>query len=147
MPNRSKSWSHAAILLSFFLMLLSGCAGGQTGQQTDSQAAALVSPLYMLTTAGFQKWEVNLQTPKRQALLDSIPYGKIMTYVIDGTVYHVYADKDSNTLYVGDAAAYQKYLVMSTGKQLCERVEGQNQQTFWRCFVEFQQVGPTPGGN
>ncbi len=85
-----------------------------------------------------------METPKRQALLNSIPPGKIVTYLLDGATYHVYVDKDSNTLYVGDAAAYQKYLSMTQGKQVCERVEGKNPQEFWGCFVEFQAVGAQP---
>jgi hypothetical protein len=144
MSNRSKTRPNAAILSILFIILIGGCAGGQTSQ-TDSQAISPVSHLYMLTTAGFQKWTVNDDTPKRQALLNSIPYGQIVTYQSNGTVYHVYADKDSNTLYVGDAAAYQRYLTMGEGRKLCQRVKGENQQEFWSCFVEFQQVGPTPG--
>lgn len=139
MPSWRKVRSYAAIFLIFSITLLNGCVGGQTsGQQ-------IVSPLYMLTTAGFQKWDINNETPKRQALMNNIPPGKITTYKANGGTYHVYADQDSNSLYVGDAVAYEKYLRMSKGQQVCERVEGTNQQEFWGCFVEFQGMGARPG--
>lgn len=137
MANWRKAGSNAAIWLIFFTLLFNGCAGGQTSQQ-------IVSPLYMLTTSGFQRWDVNMETPKREALLNAIPRGKIVTYLREGEVYHVYADEDSNTLYVGNEAAYQKYLSMTQGKRLCERVDAQNPQEFWSCFEEFQAVGARP---
>lgn len=139
MANWRSARFNAAILLISCAILFYGCAGGQTSQQ-------VVSPLYMLTEAGFQRWDVNMETPKSQALLNAIPYGKIVTYKRDGEVYHVYGDKNSNALYVGNAAAYQKYLSMTQAKQICERVEGKNQQEFWTCFEEFQTVGPRPQG-
>ncbi len=133
----SKTVTKTALVLIFIAMLLTGCASGPTASQP-------ASPLYLLTTAGFQPWPVNLQTPKSQALMNSIPPGKLVTYTSDGTTYHVYADETSQTLYFGDEAAYRKYLVMSQGQQLCERVEGQNPQHFWGCFVEFQEAGGKP---
>lgn len=139
MPKRRKARAEAAILLVGLIMLVMGCAGAQTSSQPSA------SPLYLLTSAGFQQWTINDETPKREALYNNIPPGKIVTYVMDGTVYHVYADKDSHTLFVGDGAAYQKYLALSHGSQLCERVEGQNQEQFWRCFVEFKAVGAKSG--
>lgn len=139
MANLRSARFNAAILLISCAIFFSGCAGGQTSQQ-------VVSPLFILTEAGFSRWDVNMETPKTQALLNSIPYGKIVTYMRGGEAYHVYADKNSNTLYVGDAAAYQKYLSMTHAKQICERVEGKNQQEFWTCFEEFQAVGPRPQG-
>jgi hypothetical protein len=134
MTNWSKARSKAVIFFILVVMVVSGCAGGQTGQQT-------VSMQYMLTESGFQPWNLNLETPKRQALLNSLPKGKIVTYRRDGEVYHVYGDELSTTLYVGDEAAYQKYLSMARGKQLCERVNAQSPQEFWRCLEETQKPG------
>jgi hypothetical protein len=102
MTNWSKARSKAAILFILVAMVVSGCAGGQTSQQTGQQT---VSMQYMLTESGFQPWGVNLETPKRQALLESMPTGKIVTYRRDGEVYHVYADERFNTLYIGDEAS------------------------------------------
>jgi|WetSurSiteA1Bulk_404760.scaffolds.fasta_scaffold202713_1 hypothetical protein len=139
MPNLRRAGVRAAMGGLCLVMLLMGCAGRQTSQD-------IVSPLYMLKTAGFQPWEVNIDTtPKRLALMNSIPPGKMVAYSQNGAAYYVYADMDTNTLYVGDAAALQRYLSMTQGKQLCERVEGKNSQEFWGCFVEMQAGGGKPG--
>jgi hypothetical protein len=129
-----------SIILTVALM---GCATAQESQQASQPT---VSTLYMLTTAGFQPWKVNLETPKRAALLSAIPRGKIVSYDMNGSPYHVYADPDANILYVGDELAYQRYLGMTHGKSYCERVKGANQEQFWRCFEEFKTKGAHPPG-
>ncbi len=73
--------------------------------------------------------------------MNAIPKGKIMTYKMNGETYHVYSDAASQTLYVGDELAFQRYLFMAQGKQLCERVDATDSQPFWSCFDEFQQAG------
>jgi hypothetical protein len=133
MANWRKARYSTGILLVFSTILLYGCAGGQTKEQ-------LISPLYMLTASGFKPWTVNMETPKRQALLNALPKGKIVTYERNGEVYHVYADENSSTLYVGDQAAYQKYLSLARGKKICERVNGTNPQGFWNCMEESQKA-------
>jgi hypothetical protein len=134
--------SALALMLSLYL-LIAGCAGGtQTRTQTGGQTlAGEVTTEYLLTSAGFRKWDVNRETPKRQALLAALPPGKISTYMRDGQTYHVYADVASNTLYIGDEAAYQRYLSLAGKRQLCERVTGANQVQFWSCMEEDQQRG------
>jgi hypothetical protein len=129
---------HAAICFIFCTLLCNACAGGPgvVGGQGTQQ---LVVTEYLLKDAGFQRWDVNLETPGRQALLNSIPRRKIVTYQADGKVYHVYADEKSQVLYVGDAAAYQKYLSLAKDKQLCERVDATNSAPFWSCFDESQK--------
>ena len=140
MANLKTAKFNAAIWLALGALLLTGCADVQVQKQE------MVSPLYILTTAGFTRLDVNMNTPKTQALLNSIPYGKIMTYKRNGEVYHVYADKDFNALYVGDEVAYQKYLSMTHAKQLCERVDATDPLAFWSCFEEVQTGGPRPRG-
>ena len=124
----------AALLLILLAILVNACAGGQTTQQ-------LVTTEYFLTKAGFQKLDVNETTPKRQALLDSIPRGKITTYQRDGETYYAYTDEAAQKLYIGDETAYQNYLVMTKGRQLCERVVGPDSVKFWSCYDEFQKSG------
>jgi hypothetical protein len=138
MANWSKARSYAAIWLIFFTMMFYGCGGaypGGGGQTTES----VVIDEYMLTTAGFQKYKPNLETPRTQALLDALPSGQITTFRANGTAYHAYPDKFSNILYVGDQAAYEKYVSMSQGKKVCQRVEAPDSSGFWGCFQEMQQ--------
>jgi hypothetical protein len=134
MMLRRKDSIYAALLFIVLALLLHGCAGGQTTQQ-------LVKTEYFLTQAGFQKWDVNMHTPKRQALLNSIPRGKITTFAKGGLTYHAYTDEGGQALYVGDDAAYQKYVSMSRGRKLCERVTAPDSSQFWSCFDEVQKGG------
>ncbi len=143
MTDWRKTWLNAAILLLSGAMLLSGCAGGgttmaETGGQTLSQQ---VTTEYLLTTAGFKKLRVNeSETPKWQALLNNLPPGKISTYIRNGEVYYVYPDEGSNTLYLGNEAAYQKYASLAQGRKLCQQVTGPDQEKFWICMDEYQQA-------
>jgi len=124
----------APILLVFLTILINGCAKEPALRQE-------VTTEYLLTTSGFQKWDVNMQTPKWQALRNNLPKGKISTYKRNGDVYHVYVDVSSDTLYVGDEVAYQKYLAKAYGRQMCQRVTGPNQVEFWECMDDYQQGG------
>jgi hypothetical protein len=137
MANRRQARNNAIILLIFSTMLFYSCAGGQTLQDT-------VVTENLLTRAGFQPYKANMTTPKTQALLNALPKGQITTFRGNGTVYHAYPDERSNTLYVGDAAAYQKYLSLAKGQKVCRRVEAQNSAGFWSCFDEFQKSGRAP---
>ncbi len=134
MANWRSARFNAAILLISCAILFYGCAGGQTSQQ-------VVSPLYMLTEAGFQRWDVNMETPKTQALLDALPSGQVTTFSGNGKVYHAYPDKLANTLYVGDQAAYANYVSMAQDRKVCQRVDAPDSSGFWGCFQELQQQG------
>ncbi len=132
MGNRRARF-RGAIFLIFVAILVNGCTGGPALQQE-------VTTEYLLTNSGFQRWEVNEQTPKRQALLNGLPEGKISTYMRNHEVYHVYPGEGSY-LYVGNEAAYQKYLSLTRDRKVCERVSGENQVKFWGCMEEYQQSG------
>ncbi len=137
MGNLRPARIKAAIFLIFFTILVGGCVGGQALQQE-------VKTEYLLATAGFQRWDVNEQTPKRRALLEALPPGKISTYVRDGQVYHAYPG-DGPYLFVGDEAAYRNFLSLTRDRRMCERVTGGNQVSFWSCMDEFQRSGARPG--
>ena len=135
MTVRKKDRIVDALFLILLATLLNACAGMQTTQD-------LVVSEYFLEKAGFQKLDVNDTTPKRQALADSIPKGKISVYQRDGETHYAYTDEKAQKLYIGDETAYQNYLVMSKGRQLCERVEGGSESAkFWSCYDEFQKSG------
>ena len=105
----------------------------ETGGQTLPQE---VTTEYLLTTAGFKRLEVNEDTPKRQALLNSIPPGKLTTFERGSEVYHAYADEGSSVLYIGDNAAFQRYLALGRHRKLCQRVPRTSQAKFWECMQE-----------
>lgn len=130
----------ATLLFLFPALLLTGCATRQERVQD------LVTTEYFLDKAGFQQWPVNDTTPKRQALLYNIPRGKITTYYREGVTYYAYTDEKAQRLYVGDAAAYQRYLAMSQGRRMCERVTAPDSSQFWSCYDEYKALGGLQGG-
>jgi hypothetical protein len=138
MANRSTARANAAIWLIFFTVLFCGCAERQAALRDQ------VTTEYMLTKAGFQQYKPNMETPKSQALLSALPSGEITTFRANGVPYHAYPDKMHNILYIGDQTAYQNYVSMAKGKNLCQRVEAPNSAGFWSCFQELQKGGAGP---
>src|SRR5665647_271784 len=110
--NRRQARSKTAIGFILVAILFYGCAGGQIspGGQTTQE---VVIDEYILTKAGFTPYKPNMETPKTQALLDALPGGQVTTFRANGTAYHAYPDKRSNILYIGDQAAYDKYVSMA----------------------------------
>ena len=134
------NWRQAgsiAVIGLIFLGVL-GCAAGGGGMQSlQSQ----VTTEYMLGQAGFTQYKPNMETPRTQALLDALPEGQITTFRADGVPYHAYPDKRSNVLYVGNQAAYEKYVGMAQDSKVCQRVDAPDSSGFWGCFQEMQQQG------
>jgi hypothetical protein len=137
MAKRRHAGAKAAILFIFCIILVCGCGGMQPVQDQ-------VTTEYMLSKAGFTPYKPNMETPKTQALLDALPEGEITTFRANGTAYHAYPDKRLNILYIGDATAYQNYVSLAHGKNLCQRVEAPNSAGFWSCFQELQKAGAGP---
>ena len=132
-----KSRLIATILIFSTVFFLAGCAAQQTRTQN------LVTTEYFLQKAGFQELPVNLTTPKRQALLNSIPRGMITTFQKGGKNYYAYTDENAQRLYIGDPAAYQKYEALTHGRNLCERVVAPDSTKFWSCYQEYKALGGT----
>jgi hypothetical protein len=144
MADWRQARAKAAILLIFSIMLFWGCAEGPIRTSIQQSTQARVIDEYLLTKAGFKVYQSNLTTPKTQALIGALPTGEISTFKADGTVYHAYPDKVTNTLYVGTQAEYAKYLSLAQGQKVCRRVEAPNSSGFWSCMDEFQKAGGLP---
>ncbi len=123
-------------LLSFISLLWSGPVAADREKKQEQ-----VVTEYLLEQAGFDKWRVPYDAPKREALLAALPKGIIVTYRANGKVYHTYGDHRARIIYVGDDAAYQRYLSLTETKNLCERREGGESAHFWSCFEEMRQGG------
>ena len=64
------------------------------------------------------------------------------TYERDGEKLYAYGDKDTRTLYIGDDAAYQQYLSLARGRQVCRvRAGGAESAGFWNCMDEYRHGG------
>lgn len=120
----------AAILLIWSTILLGGCT-----VTTPYEDRAIKGSL--LKDAGF--WQLDLTTPSRQELMAASPKGQFVSYQLDGEKYYVYADQSGFVLYMGDEAAYQKYLSMVRDKKLCQSLDATDWGPFWACFEEYQK--------
>ena len=139
--NWRQAGSKTAIGFIVVAILFYGCGGGGQVRSGGVPLGTEVIDEYVLTQDGFKPYKPNMETPKTQALLDALPSGQVTTFKGDGKIYHAYPDKGSNTLYVGDQEAYEKYVSMAQGKKVCQRVDAPDSSGFWGCFQEMQQKG------
>ncbi len=70
--------------------------------------------------------------------MEAVPKGRFVTYRDGGDKWYVYADEASHTIYLGDEAAYQKYLSKVKDKRLCQSLDASDSAPFWSCFQEMQ---------
>jgi len=91
----------------------------------------------LLQEAGFRL--VDAANPKRQELMEATPKRQFVSYQVEGGKYYVYADEFN--LYLGDEAAYQKYLSMVKDQRLCQSLDATDWGPFWSCFEEYQKGG------
>ncbi len=114
MQKRGMAGLIGVICVVMASMLLAGCGGGTgpiaSGQQHEQQQ---VGDEYFLQQAGFRKYQVNQNMPQQEALLSALPKRTVTTYERDGEKLYAYGDKDTRTLYIGDDAAYQRYLSLA----------------------------------
>ncbi len=120
----------AAILLLWLIIPAGGCT-----VTVPYEDRAIKNTL--LKDAGF--WQVDAANPKRQELMDATPKWQFVSYKLDGDKYYVYADEFN--LYLGDEAAYQKYVSMVKDKRLCQSLDASDWGPFWSCFEEYQKSG------
>jgi hypothetical protein len=117
MKKRGMAWLSAVICLLLVSLLLIGCGGGRgpiaSGQEHMQQQTGTE---YFLQQAGFRQYQVNQNMPQQEALLSALPKRTVTKYERDGKKLYAYGDKDTRTLYIGDEAAYQRYLSLAQGK-------------------------------
>jgi len=144
MKKRGMAGLSAAICLMLVSLLWSGCGGGSGPVASEKEhMQQQTGTEYFLEQAGFKKWKVNQDMPQYEALLSALPKRTVVSYERDGKKLHAYGDKDTRTLYIGDNAAYQRYLALAQGRNQCEqRVGGGDLSAkFWSCMDEYQQGG------
>ena len=150
MVKRGMAGLGAAVGLRLIPLLLLGCGGGSgkgpiaSGQEHMQQQ---VGDEYFLQQAGFRRIQVNQNMPSQEALLSALPKRTVTTYERNGEKLYAYGDKDTNTLYIGDDAAYQRYLSLSKGRQICQvRAGGGESAQFWGCMDQYRQGGGGQSG-
>jgi hypothetical protein len=117
----------AALLFILLAGLLGGCATGGSAQLKQN----------MLTTAGF--WTADPNAPQTQLLMQASTPGQFSSYAIAGKKYYLYPDAYSNTLYMGDEAAYQRYVAMQQDKRLCRSLDVDSGTALWECVRDLQR--------
>jgi hypothetical protein len=133
MTTRGEALVNVVVGVLLLVMLVGGCATQQANLKQ------MVVSEYVLQKAGFKRWGVNYQTPKRAALMQNVPKGQITKFDADGQTYYVYNDPNHDALYTGDENAYQNYLHLAHGQNVCQVTQGSNNAQFWGCFQEYQQ--------
>jgi hypothetical protein len=148
MKNRGMVELAAAICLVLVSLVLNGCGGGR-GPVASEEAhmQQQVGDEYFLQQAGFKRLQVNQNMPQQEALLRVLPKRTVTTYERDGKKLYAFGDKDSGTLYIGDDAAYQRYLALAKGRGVCEvRAGGSESANFWNCMDQYRQGGGAQPG-
>jgi hypothetical protein len=147
MRHRGMAGLYATICLILIVILGYGCGGGGPIASRDQHLQQQTGTVYFLQQAGFKRYQVNQTMPQQEALLAALPKRTVTTYVRDGKKLYAYGDKDSGTLYIGDDAAYQRYLALAKGRGVCEvRAGGSESANFWNCMDQYrQESGEQPG--
>jgi hypothetical protein len=104
-----------------FAVLLAFAPGCSTTRQTE----------HLLTAAGFKT--VPASNPARQALLKSLPAGKVSSVQRDGKQYFVYPDAGQNVFYAGQTAQYEQYKKLRSEQHVAE----ENEQMVIQAPVQF----------
>ncbi len=125
------------MLLTGFLagvLSLAGCAAG------PSATAPRQSMPEMLRAAGFKAYVATTQ--QQMAYLQSCPKDVLATQQRPGQVCYSFADPATNTVYLGDKAAYdrlQQALAAQEEKVTEQRI--QNDPEFWSLWESMQGGG------
>jgi hypothetical protein len=136
--DRNVVW-HKYVWVIFLSIFLAGCAGAPVGQAPSSQAPSTTD---MLMQAGFQAEPV-----KKPEHLQNLPGGQFVTVQRQGRTIYVYADPNTQQLYFGSEAAYQRYLSMTAAKA-AEAPQPQvssesNMSAFdWQMYGSLHGLGP-----
>jgi hypothetical protein len=142
MDKRGMTGVSAAICLILVVILGYGCGGGGPIASRDQHVQQQVGNEYFLQQAGFKKYQVNQNMPQQEALISALPKRTVTLYERDGQKLYAYGDKDSRILYIGDEAAYQRYLALSKGREICAvRAGGGESANFWGCMDQYRQGG------
>jgi hypothetical protein len=147
MKMRGMAGLGAAVAVLLAVMFFTGCGGGTSTVSRQASAQEQVTNESLLQQAGFKRWRVNQTTmPQQEALLSALPKGTLVTYERDGKKLHAYGDKDRRVLYIGDEAAYQRYLSLAQGKAVYAQKEGAREGTlesvkFWGSMEEYRVKG------
>jgi len=113
---------------------LAGCATGPTSP------APVKTRTEMLKEAGFK--EIVAATPQEKAYLKTCPANTLMIQHRPGAQCYAFSDPNSNTMYIGDEAAYQRFQNLLERQQ--EKINIQREESnpeFWTLWGDKYGAG------
>lgn len=127
-----KRISGLAILVMCIMVALafSGCATTSTG--------AAPSPRDLMVDAGFKQNVADEPAEKKH--FDKLPGEKVLCYVRDGQKCYAYKDPATNSVYLGDEAAFNRYLDRAIQERLDRKhqmpFQIENDPEFWTIWMD-----------
>ena len=116
---------------------LAGCAGGPTA--TTATAPAKPTP-QLLSEAGFKASSGN--TSKQIAYMQNCPKDTLMIHTRADTNAYCYVDQATNTMYMGDEAAYQRLQnLLKSQQQTIREKKIENDPLFWDMWQSSRGIG------
>ncbi len=112
MKQRKFLWMLGLMGLTIAVLLLSGCATGTTGASARNSGQDRMESL--LIRAGFEILPES--HPKCQQVCQKIPPEQLVAHKKDDKTVYVYFSPGSKHLYVGDEAAYQRFINLAVLK-------------------------------
>ncbi len=125
-------WSTQKVKITMLIILLAGLLGGCAAGWPASPAVKDQA----LRGAGF--WPMEADTPKSQIVMQGSPQGQFSSYEVEGRRYYVYPDPHSNTLFVGNETAYQRYISRQQDKQLCGALDAESGAALSDCLRKLE---------
>jgi hypothetical protein len=108
------------LVMSLVLALsLTTWAGPAAAQAAKSQAQ-------VLKDSGFKQDVVD--TPAEAKHSEKLPEGKLLCYQRDGQKCYAFKDPATNSMFIGDEAAFQRYL----DRSIQEKMDNRSRETIWQ---------------
>lgn len=142
MKRRKVFWARWLLSMIAVSFLLGGCAAGTAGGPT--QAAAPSGMEGMLVQAGFKIFPEN--SPKCQAVCKKMPPEQLVPHKKGDQMAYAYFAPGTQRLYVGDEAAYQRFINLAVMQNLEPRRRAvyetvPNDPEFWTLWSSSQGGG------
>lgn len=126
-----------ALLLILTGVIAIGLAGCATGPAVTAPGRTMPE---MLQEAGFKASPAN--TPQKMAYLQTCPKDTLMIHTRPGAKVYCFVDPATNSMYMGDEAAYQRLQdLLGKQQQKIEEQRIESDPQFWPLWVDRQGGG------
>jgi len=141
MKRQKILWMVWLMGLAVLAFLLSGCAAGPAASPTQTSGPDRMEGL--LVQAGFKL--IPESNPRRQAICQKLPAGQICPHQKGDQMLYGYVVPGTQRLYVGDQAAYQRFINLAVMQKLEEQyrpvADPRTDPEFWPMWADSQGGG------